>query len=159
MYTLFSLFLLCYMQCLRFLLHTCFKLQPIMYSVLYNMVCKMKSSLETTCLFFSSFSILLIAMDRSMMIVYPTTLQISPQMVQKYMYKLTYWLLLPGLHPLPGRHVSLPHHDLPPDVPHQVWSTDRPDYQHSQQTLHSGRIHWPSLVHNLTWNQAEFTLL
>ena len=47
-----------------------------------DLMCKTKSTLETSCLYFSSFSILLIAIDRYIIIVHPTSPQITVQKVQ-----------------------------------------------------------------------------
>ena len=41
-------------------------------------ICKLVGSVQSTCAFFSSFSILLIAVDRYIFIVHPTARQITP---------------------------------------------------------------------------------
>merc|ERR1712179_101346 len=45
-----------------------------------EIICKLKGFLQTCCVFFSSFSILLIAMDRYIIIVTPYSTQISIKM-------------------------------------------------------------------------------
>jgi hypothetical protein len=53
----------------------------------------MKSSLETSCLYFSSFSILLIAIDRSITIIYPTYPKISNKKVPTFIFLFTIYHL------------------------------------------------------------------
>ena len=44
-------------------------------------MCQLAGSLESACIFFSSFSILLVAVDRYLCILCPSSKQISPTMV------------------------------------------------------------------------------
>ena len=56
----------------------------IIYFILFqDILCKTKSIIEFSCLYFSSFSILLIAVDRYRIIVQPDSRQISVTMVRR----------------------------------------------------------------------------
>ena len=56
--------------------------QYIIFSPAQEVMCKLLGATQNCCVFFSSFSILLIAVDRYIFIVHPTTGQISTRMVR-----------------------------------------------------------------------------
>ena len=66
------------------LIHTHLYTQYNMFSPPQEVMCKLLGATQNCCVFFSSFSILLIAVDRYIFIVHPTTGQISTRMVSMY---------------------------------------------------------------------------
>ena len=61
-----------------------------------EIMCKLVGSVQSTCVFFSSFSILLIAVDRYIFIIHPSARQISPKQVRKTHLCLIYVFMNPS---------------------------------------------------------------